>query len=228
MPGRTIAIGDIHGCAALFAQLLDAIAPTPADTLILLGDYVDRGPDTKNTLNLILELRKDLNTICLRGNHDLWMVKARDHAKERAAWMQVGGAQTLGSYGNAPGRSGSFDDVPEAHWDLLEHRLVNWHETVTHIFAHAQVAPDVPMPEQDPLWLFWESLTGPVAHVSGKTLICGHTSQKSGKVLDLGTTICIDTYCYGGGNLTALDVNTRHVWQADILGRVSTFTLSGS
>ena len=54
MPGRQIALGDVHGCSSHLAALLDAMALTPADTVILLGDYIDRGPDSKNTLNLIL------------------------------------------------------------------------------------------------------------------------------------------------------------------------------
>jgi serine/threonine protein phosphatase 1 len=64
--------------------------------------------------------------------------------------------------------------------------------------------------------LRWESLraTTPGPHESGKTVIVGHSSQKSGEILDLGHLACIDTFCYGGGWLTALDVKTGDVWQA--------------
>ncbi|CAN5138438.1 metallophosphoesterase family protein [soil metagenome] len=225
MPGRTIAIGDIHGCSMLFAQLLDGLQLKADDTIVLLGDYVDRGPDVKNTLNIILELKKAHTTICLYGNHDLWMLKAREAKNEASSWLQVGGVQTLGSYGKSPGRSGKLTDVPEAHWDFLERGCVNYHETDTHIFVHANVEPNTPMNEQESLWLFWESITGPVQHMSGKTVVCGHTSQKNGNILDLGSIICIDTYAYGGGNLTAFDVDSRQFWQADFLGRVTTGTL---
>ena len=85
-------------------------------------------------------------------------------------------------------------------------------------------APDStqPMDEQPALMLRWESLrdTIPGPHVSGKTVIVGHTSQKGGEVLDLGHLVCIDTYCHGGGWLTALDVKTREVWQASQAGEV--------
>jgi serine/threonine protein phosphatase 1 len=221
MPGRTIAIGDLHGCASHLAALLDALALTPADTLVLLGDYVDRGPDSKNTLNLILQLKQEQPMICLRGNHDLWMVKARDNPGEYAAWLRVGGAQTLGSYGRG-GRTGTFDDVPPEHWAFIEDGLVNYHETDSHLFVHAGAEPNTPMAEQEPLWLFWESVHTPIQHASGKTLVVGHTTQKDGVIRDGGSTLWLDTYAYGGGKLSALDVVSYRYWQADMLGRVTT------
>jgi serine/threonine protein phosphatase 1 len=73
------------------------------------------------------------------------------------------------------------------------------------------------MGEQAGAALRWESLrySAPGPHASGKVVVVGHTSQKGGEVLDLGHLICIDTCCYGGGWLTALDVRTGEVWQAD-------------
>jgi serine/threonine protein phosphatase 1 len=70
--------------------------------------------------------------------------------------------------------------------------------------------------------LRWESLRGaiPGPHCSGKTVIAGHSSQKTGEILDLGYLVCIDTYCYGGGWLTALDVNTEEIWQASSQGEL--------
>jgi serine/threonine protein phosphatase 1 len=99
--------------------------------------------------------------------------------------------------------------------------LIN-HETDTHIFVHANYYPDLPMADQPVGMLRWETLRDmtPGRHVSGKTAIVGHTSQKGGEILDLGHLICIDTYCYGGGWLTALDVNTEEVWQANQSGEV--------
>jgi serine/threonine protein phosphatase 1 len=68
----------------------------------------------------------------------------------------------------------------------------------------------------------WLSLRDwvPPPHVSGKTAIVGHTAQRSGEILDLGYLKCIDTWCYGGGWLTALEVNTGQVWQADAQGNL--------
>ena len=218
--GRLLAIGDVHGCIMQLDALWIAIAPTQDDTVVFLGDYVDRGPDSKGVIDRLLEWKQTHKLVCLRGNHELMMVRSKDDLESRKMWMQFGGAETLASYSPRSGRMGGFDDVPESHWDFLENQLLDYYETSSTIFTHANLVPDQPLNEQAELWLFWESLTGPVAHESGKVFICGHTSQRSGKVLDLGTTICIDTYVYGGGTLTCLDVNARHIWQADILGRV--------
>ena len=92
---------------------------------------------------------------------------------------------------------------------------------MTHIFVHANYDPDLPMAEQLRETLLWESLRRkiPGPHLSGKTVITGHTAQKDGAILDLGYLKCIDTYCYGGGWLTALDVATGQIWQANREGR---------
>ena len=78
------------------------------------------------------------------------------------------------------------------------------------------------MAEQHAGMLRWESLRDmtPGPHESGKRVVAGHTSQKTGEVLDLGHLVCIDTYCHGGGWLTALEVRTGEVWQADRDGRM--------
>lgn len=221
---RTLAIGDLHGCRLHLDRLLAALAPTADDTLIFLGDYVDRGPDSKGVIERLIALRQSHRCIFLRGNHELMMIRSRDNARERKMWLSVGGAQTLGSYGTTPGRSGSLADVPEEHWAFLK-ECVDWHETATHIFVHANLEPSTPLAEQDEDWLFWEFLEEPPAHISGKVMICGHTSQKSGEILNLGTAVCIDTFAYGGGKLTALQVESGEYWQVDLLGRVTTGNL---
>jgi len=215
---RTLAFGDIHGCAHLLDKLLAAVQPAEGDTLIFLGDYVDRGPDTRGVLDRLIALKDQFRCVFLRGNHELMMTRARNDKSEARMWMQVGGAQALGSYGSAPGRSGKLDDIPEAHWHFLK-QCVDYFESDTHIFVHAGVERDTPLAEQTEGWLFWEFLESPYAHFSGKTVICGHSSQKSGHVLDYGTVICIDTFAYGGGYLTCLCAENREYWQVDILGR---------
>ena len=133
--------------------------------------------------------------------------------------LDMGGTATLDSYG--PGRDLAL--IPDEHYEFLEGCL-DYHETDTHIFVHANYFPDIPMAEQHVGMLRWESLRDmtPGPHDSGKTVIVGHTSQKNGEILDLGHLKCIDTYCYGGGWLTALDVNTEEVWQADREGNMRT------
>jgi serine/threonine protein phosphatase 1 len=143
------------------------------------------------------------------------MTRARHDRSELRMWQSVGGRQALASYGPAA----TLASVPAAHWDFLDNRLVDYHETDTHIFVHANLVPGYPLEEQPEEMLFWEFLTWPIRHESGKTVVCGHTSQKSGEVLDLGDTICIDTFAYGGGWLTCLDAGRLRYWQANLQGQ---------
>jgi serine/threonine protein phosphatase 1 len=130
----------------------------------------------------------------------------------------MGGLATLGSYGAG---WGELDRIPEAHYEFLR-SCVPAFETRTHLFLHAQYEPDLPLEDQPAAALRWRSLRDviPRPHFSGKRAVVGHTSQKDGEILDLGHIACIDTYCYGGGWLTAMDVDSGRVWQADDLGRL--------
>ena len=101
------------------------------------------------------------------------------------------------------------------HWDFLEHDLLDYYETNSHIFVHAGVLCDLPMDEQPDYALFWEFLPDACEHVSGKTIVCGHTSQRSGEMMIIPGAVCIDTYAYGGGWLTCLDAISGHFWQVD-------------
>ena len=118
---------------------------------------------------------------------------------------------------------GRLTDIPQAHWDFLENHLRDYYETDRHLFVHANLYPDLPLDEQPEYVLFWEHIdewTPP--HQSGKTMICGHTSQKTGEVLNLGHAVCIDTSACKGGWLTCLDVETGDYWQANEQGETRT------
>jgi serine/threonine protein phosphatase 1 len=217
MPARTIAIGDIHGCSAAFDALLRVLRVAPEDTLVMLGDYINRGPDSRGVLDRLLELEQRCRLVPILGNHDQLLLDVRSGAQPIDWLLDMGGAATLDSYG--AGRDLGL--IPSKHFEFLE-RSVDFYENETHIFVHANYFPDVPMSEQPLNMLRWESLrdTVPGPHESGKMVVLGHTSQRSGEILDLGHAQCIDTYCYGGGWLTALDVGTGEIWQADREGRL--------
>lgn len=221
---RLLAIGDIHGCLTAFNALLDAVSPGPDDQIITLGDYVDRGPHSRGVLEHLLALQAGGRLIALRGNHDMMMLEARNG--HDIGWLAVGGKQTLLSYGG--GINGDLDPkdllalVPEPHWKFLQEDCLPYYETDKHIFVHANLYPDLPLEEQPDYMLYWEKLTEPCVHVSGKTMICGHTRQKNGLPLNLGTSICIDTNIYDGGWLTCLDARTGRVWQANEQGQTRT------
>jgi serine/threonine protein phosphatase 1 len=217
MKPRTIAIGDIHGCSAALDALLEVIRPRTDDTIVTLGDYINRGPDSRGVIERLIELKDHCRLVPLLGNHDQMLFDVRS-GKYPVSWLlDIGGTATLDSYG--PGRD--LNLIPDDHYEFLR-RCLDYFETDIHIFVHANYFPDIPMSEQPVMMLLWESLRAatPGPHESGKTVIVGHTSQKNGEILDLGHLMCIDTYCYGGGWLTALDVQTEEVWQADREGKM--------
>jgi serine/threonine protein phosphatase 1 len=95
---RELAIGDIHGCARSFETLLDLVQPTPTDTIILLGDYIDRGPDSCRVIDMILELNQRCTVVALTGNHEIMLQEAANDSKARADWWRYGGQETMHSY----------------------------------------------------------------------------------------------------------------------------------
>jgi serine/threonine protein phosphatase 1 len=215
MSARTIAIGDIHGCSLALRAVLGAIEPTEGDTLVFLGDYVDRGPDTRGVIDSIMEVEQRCKVVPLIGNHELMLLDALRSARVLGPWLECGGVATLRSYG------GSLAGVPEEHLAFFR-RCKRFYENATHFFVHANYAADVPLTEQPDYLLFWEHLHFhlPARHENGKIAVVGHTSQKTREVFDLGYVVCIDTYCHGGGWLTALEVGSGEVWQADRTGRM--------
>jgi serine/threonine protein phosphatase 1 len=217
MKPRTIAIGDIHGCSAALDALIEAIRPRPEDCIVTLGDYINRGPDSRGVIERLIDLKDRYRLVTLLGNHEEMLFEALAESFPLVDFLDVGGDATLDSYG--PDRVLSL--IPNDHLKFLKSCL-DYHETESHIFVHAGYESHLPMGEQSALVLRWAPLGNsvPEPHVSGKTVIAGHNSQKNGEILDLGNAKVIDTYCYGGGWLTALDVQTEQVWQADREGNM--------
>src|SRR5262245_60545946 len=215
---RLLAIGDIHGCSRALDALLMAVKPTADDLLVTLGDYVDRGPDSRGVLERLLLLHSSYRVVSLRGNHEMMMQAAVLDQEARHFWMAVGGRESMASYSPA-GRPPLMDDVPEHHWNFIRKTCVDWYETSRFIFVHANVDPELPLEAQQSSMLHWEyfhQFSPP--HCSGKIMICGHSEQRNGWPLVLTHAIGIDTWCYGGGWLTCLDVLTVQLWQANQRG----------
>lgn len=215
---RYLAIGDIHGCFRALRTLLDVVPIRSDDVLITLGDYVDRGPESAAVLNAVIAIGKRNRLIALRGNHEIMMLEARNGDEAFRRWMEDGGAATLASY-SPFGDPGRLADVPDEHWAFLETQLRPWFETPTHFFVHANAYADAALDDQPDYMLYWEQIGKSAPHQSGKIMICGHTSQKSGEPLDLGHAVCIDTWACGDGWLTCLDVEARRYWQANQRGQ---------
>jgi serine/threonine protein phosphatase 1 len=215
--GRIIAIGDIHGCAVAFDALIEVVKPRPEDTVITLGDYVDRGPDVRGVLDRLLALEKRCHLIPLLGNHEQMMLLVCDGRRELLSdWRLSGGEITLACYGrHVP------EEVPARHMEFLRNcRLI--YQTEHHFFVHGNYEAAKPLDDQDPYVVLWDSLKRrvPRKHFSGKTAVIGHSRQKSGEILDLGYLKCIDTDCDGSGWLTALDVGCARIWQVNKIGKL--------
>jgi serine/threonine protein phosphatase 1 len=217
-PARTIAIGDIHGCLLALETLLEVIGPTSDDLIVTLGDYVDRGPDSRGVMERLIRLNSQCRLVPILGNHDDMLLQAI-RGVHPTTFLGMGGQATLHSYGAGPELGP--EDIPAEHIAFLE-GCVEYFETQTHFFLHASYLPNRPMAEQPSLASRWESLRDclPEPHYSGKVAIVGHTCQRSGEILDGGHIKCIDTYCYGGGWLTALEVNVGTIWQANRVGQL--------
>lgn len=222
---RILAIGDIHGCSIALRTLLDAVKPGSDDVLITLGDYVDRGPDSKGVLDTLLELEKTTQLKPLLGNHEILFIDAMAEQLDVEAWLRVGGRETLLSY--APDHTTlSWNHVSAEHMEFLNERCLRHWETEKHLFVHANANAVFPLTEQSDDWLFWTRFDDSYPHVSGKTMVCGHTAQKSGIPTLRPHAICLDTWAYGEGWLTCMDVNSGEFIQANQAGQIKKFTLS--
>jgi len=171
---RLFAIGDIHGCLDPLNVLLDRIRPTQADTIVTLGDYVDRGPDSKGVIDRLLDLSHSCKLVSLMGNHEQMMLSARRDRQAAREWQTFGGLETLESY------DGGLDAIPEGHWRFLIDALP-YHETESHIFVHGALFADIEMTDQPRSKLLWGRFKEIEPHISRKIVICGHTPQISGR-----------------------------------------------
>ena len=212
------AIGDVHGEAdrldALHAAIFDHHRLLYADlplTLIHLGDYVDRGPDSYRVIETLmkLEARSDLTSICLKGNHEQMMLDALDAGERDGMWVRSGGAETMDAYYRHDHAS-----VPKTHRNWLNalpvHHVVEERKLV---FVHAGIAPDR-WPELDDdigLWTrarrFFDVALWENPDLDSWTVIHGHTptadfaEEVHG---DPPRRINIDTGAVYGGQLTAV------------------------
>jgi serine/threonine protein phosphatase 1 len=159
---------------------------------------VNRGPNSCAVLDWLIAYGKRGKLVPLRGNHELMMLQARESEEAFSRWIHYGGDATLASY-SPFGDSGSLVDVPDSHWQFLDEETRAWFETDTPFFVHANAYPNCSLEEQPDLMLYWEGFNDPPPHESGKVMVCGHTSQKSGRPRNIGHAVCIDTWACGNG-----------------------------
>jgi serine/threonine protein phosphatase 1 len=211
-----IAIGDIHGSRRALEALVAEVKPGAEDQLVFLGDYVDRGRDSRGVIEFLIDLSKRQRCVFLRGNHEVMMLQSRGDGATTTTWRFCGGSETLRSY-DYWGEDAWWDFIPKTHWDFLKETR-RYFETERQIFVHGCVDPNLEMEEQQDSILFWERFEEIRPHRSGKKIICGHTPDLDGEIQDVGFAVCIDTAAALGGWLTALDVDSGWVWQANEKG----------
>ena len=206
--------------------LMEAVQPSPEDALIFLGDYVDRGPESRSVIQWLIDQRAHLQLTCLRGNHEVMMIESREDRWMYDRWREFGGLETMLSYG-----VDYFADwharLPGDHWAFLLGTPI-YHETDSHIFVHGSPEPLVDVSQQSERVLIWKRIDTLEPHKSGKIIICGHTPQRSGVPWNLGFGVCIDTAAVYGGWLTCLDADTGHYWQSNEGGEVRENDLGAS
>ncbi len=196
-----LAVGDIHGLYDKLERLLSELAPSlpPATRLVFLGDYVDRGPESKAVVERLMRLKRERpDTVLLMGNHERMLLDAHQ-GRDLLLWMVNGGAQTLASYGLEEHQAHL---LPAEHVAFLR-SLEPYHESQDHIFVHAGLVPGVPLAEQDEHDMLWIREAFFLAEPSwDKTVVFGHTPFPT--PFERPGLIGIDTGAVYGNTLTCL------------------------
>ena len=232
----TVAVGDIHGCYDELMQLIDHVHSYTfgaEDTKwIFLGDYVDRGPDTKKVIDFLIEFQK-LKPVgqvtCLMGNHEdnfLQCLKLKDRGGFENYLLNnsIGGQETMKSYGGF-----DFNFIPDKHISWMND-LFLWHLTkhegwpYPRIFVHAGIDREHSMSEQEKFILLWDREFRSDARIDGGYVVHGHTPKKRPEIKH--NRINIDTGCVFGGDysLTAAIFNEEKLEPKILVNHRGTWT----
>ncbi|MDO8878753.1 MAG: metallophosphoesterase family protein [Pseudolabrys sp.] len=216
---RIYAIGDVHGRADLLDRKLSLIDahiaahPIARPIFLFVGDYIDRGPSSRDVLDLLINCSKGREMIFLRGNHDVFILNFIENPSLLRDWSKIGGLETLMSYGVQPSLNADAATQKELA-KALENVLPGEHRRFltgldvsfplgSYFFVHAGVRPGVPLAEQieeDMLWIRDEFLLH--EEDFGKIVVHGHTPVRE---IDIRPNrINIDTGAYVTGRLTCV------------------------
>lgn len=195
---RLIAIGDMHGELNKLKKLLNKINLQQDDTIVFLGDYIDRGLYSKQVIEELIKLSQSYHCEFLIGNHEYYLLKMLEGDKNAEAFFYInGGLQTLDSYG-------SIENIIKIHGKFFK-QLKPYYLTEKYLFVHAGIRPDKTLKEQDPfdLVIIRDNFIN-YQHKLKQKVIFGHTPFKTPYIED--DKIGIDTGCgkYLGSPLTAL------------------------
>ena len=225
---QVFVVGDIHGCHNLLTQIHKKILNKSNNTsgnklLIYLGDYIDRGPKIKETIQALLNFQPDnFQQIFLLGNHEQMMLDFINNVPDSLyLWILNGGNETLNSYGikgteffnnetksNETIRKELVKNIPKNHLQFFNNLTLSyqWGE---YFFVHAGIDPDVPLNKQDKNTLIWQRRSKFFRNtkVLEKIIVHGHTPQP--KIENLSNRINLDTGAYYTGILSCLIIDTE-------------------
>jgi serine/threonine protein phosphatase 1 len=207
---RIFVIGDIHGCLGMLDRLVKRIDWDPGtDRLIFLGDYIDRGEDSKGVIDYIVNLSRESGKVdCLLGNHEAIFLDYLSGVDSQT-FLDNGGKTTLCSYGIADGPK----EIPPAHMGFLK-GLKPFLEMEEYYIVHAGLRPGVSIERQSPEDLMWIRDTFILSEYDfGKRVIFGHTPFSQPLIMD--NKIGLDTGAVYGNRLTCLELPAFSFHQVD-------------
>jgi serine/threonine protein phosphatase 1 len=209
---RQIAVGDIHGCAKTFRVLVrDELRLTSSDHLIVLGDMIDRGPDSKGVIDEIIALKeRGIRVQVLQGNHEEMMINASQSNESNDYWIRNGGQETLDSFGVK-----HVSEIPSIYLDFIRHTEI-YVETAEYIFVHAGLNFNKSDPFSDYDSMKWiRKMEVDPTKIGNRTIVHGHVPAPLPLLLKLRKfNINLDAGCVykeipGMGNLLAYDVSNK-------------------
>lgn len=217
---RKIAISDIHGCLKSFKALLYKIVYSKRDELYLLGDFIDRGPDSKGLIDYIWQLQYEGHFIhCLRGNHEQMLLDSFNDPSDLELWQIHGGLDTMKSFGTE-----SLEEIDEEYLRWIDN-LPYFAEVDEYILVHAGLDFDVPNPFDSIHSMIWiRNWYNKIKKdwLGDRIIVHGHTPTNASAIrenlskIDERSTMVIDGGCvydrFDLGYLFAFDLDKRQLY----------------
>ncbi len=194
--GRLIGITDIHGEYEKLSSLLDEITPVKGDTIIFMGDYIDRGSKSKEVVDKVISMKNFCNCIYLIGSHEYALLHSGSDEYYKYLFWNYGGDATVKSYGN-------YENIFKIHGDFFN-SLEPYYLTDKYLFIHAGIRIGIPLEQQDLVdMVYIRSEFFNRKHNLPQKIIFGHTEFDEPRIWE--DKICIDTGCgkYKNHPLTA-------------------------
>jgi len=229
---RIIAIGDIHGGLKALIQVLNKVAVKDDDTLIFMGDYVDGWSESAHTIQFLIELSQKINCIFIKGNHDAWCETWLQYGEVNPTWYMHGGKETIENYEDFT------DEDKQAHITFFEKLTMYYLDDQNRLFLHAGFTSMHGVEKEvfktvfyfdRTLWEMALSLDKRIekdSHLYPKRLqhyneiFIGHTpttNYKCNTPMNAVNIWNIDTGAAFKGKITAMDIDTKEIWQSDTL-----------